>query len=246
MTTERYRILLIEGDQTERQYIEGLFEQTSSIMPDYSYAVDSCGSLKEALDLLMGGLTDIDAVLLDLDLPDSVGLNTFHVVSRVCEGSPIIILSRLGDNPDHRLAVLQAGALGCIHKPDLPATAPGECYQFLHRVITQAIASFDARQREVRERVDEALTIRDSEQEAAWKGFLRRYARRFKMIGLIFTVLLWLIIGIIGPSVSQWRIAIDPSLERHGTFFAMVLFWFTKYPEVIASLVGQRKDDNFI
>ena len=244
MRIHRHRILLIEGNSNDRQYIEALFLQTSQAIPNYVYAVDSCGSLKEAIDKLSTGkISNVDVVLLDLDLPDSLGLNTFHVVSRLCENSPIIILSQLGDNPAHRLAVLQAGALGCIFKPDLPVTRTGDCYEYLHRVITQAIATFKARERAVEERVDAALIVRESELEDHLKVIVGRYARQFKYVGLTFTLVLWVLVGIILPSINQRRVAINPSGESHGSFLMAMVFWVSKYPEMVASFLGKRRVD---
>lgn len=62
---------------------------TCSNLTQRGLQVDVAGSLKEALAII--GHPDIDAILLDLFLPDSHGLDTFYAIQKLSMGKPIVI-----------------------------------------------------------------------------------------------------------------------------------------------------------
>jgi diguanylate cyclase (GGDEF)-like protein len=106
------KILLVESD---REYLEVLRERLSSVhqvVLDIEYA----GELSEALARLTQG--GIDAVLLDLDLPDSQGMVTFERTYAFAPNVPIIVLTA---EADEQVAVssVQGGAQDYMVKSEI-------------------------------------------------------------------------------------------------------------------------------
>jgi PAS domain S-box-containing protein len=75
-------------------------------------------SLREAIAAITAG--GVDVVLLDLNLPDSSGLDTLHRFQEVAGGAPIVILSGLLDQALATAAV-QAGAQDYLIKSEMTA-----------------------------------------------------------------------------------------------------------------------------
>jgi serine phosphatase RsbU (regulator of sigma subunit) len=96
-------ILFVEDDQELAIALESGFgdDDTSD------FVIEAAPTLEAAINLLGSGRIDI--ILLDLNLPDSRGLETFSKIQRVAPELPIIILSGLADE---ELAVesVRAGA----------------------------------------------------------------------------------------------------------------------------------------
>jgi signal transduction histidine kinase/CheY-like chemotaxis protein len=83
-------ILVIEDNELDAKRISGCLV-SSSIKASYA------GSLSEALKFLSGEYL-FDAILLDLNLPDSEGINTFEAVYNRAPLIPIVILSVIEDD----------------------------------------------------------------------------------------------------------------------------------------------------
>lgn len=95
-TQERLlRVLLVEDSSTAARLVTELLGKGL-----HSHVTQRAETAEAALNYLQ--LEHPDVVLLDLNLPDSVGLSTFHRIHVRCPDTPIIILS--GDN-DIDLAV---------------------------------------------------------------------------------------------------------------------------------------------
>jgi PAS domain S-box-containing protein len=105
-------ILLIEDNTLDAIYIKELLQD--SHLSNYNLLVTD--TLKSGLELLQKG--SIDIILLDLNLPDSVGQATFKSVFNQSSGIPIIIIT---DNNDFELALklIQLKAQDYISKTDL-------------------------------------------------------------------------------------------------------------------------------
>ena len=58
-------------------------------------------------------------MLVDLNLPDGLGLDVIRYASRHCPSAESLVISMFGDE-DNVLAAIEAGALGYIHKDDTP------------------------------------------------------------------------------------------------------------------------------
>jgi len=85
------RVLLIEDDPAYARLIETLLEEEVG----GGYDVERASRLEEGLDRLKAG--NIDAVLLDLTLPDSKGLDTFVRACDAAPGVPIVVLTGFDD-----------------------------------------------------------------------------------------------------------------------------------------------------
>ena len=111
------KVLLVESD---REYVDVLREGLADARASgITIEVDWASELSEAMARLSQG--GIDAVLLDLDLPDSQGIVTFERTNAFAPDVPIIILA---EEMDESLAVttVQGGAQDCLAKDDaLPA-----------------------------------------------------------------------------------------------------------------------------
>lgn len=93
------------------------------------FFVESVGRLSDALRRLSAG--GIDLILLDLSLPDSTGIDTFHEVFRTAPEVPIVVLTGL-DDEDVGLAALRDGAQDYVLKGEISP-------RFLVRTIRFAI-----------------------------------------------------------------------------------------------------------
>ncbi|NPV74901.1 MAG: PAS domain-containing protein [Anaerolineae bacterium] len=106
------RILLVEDDPAKARQLSALLAEASA--PGFKTVRAS--RLSSALKRLRSG--EIDLVLLDLSLPDSQGMDTFHQVIRGAPSLPIIVL---GD-PDDESPACQAvkeGAQDYLFKHEL-------------------------------------------------------------------------------------------------------------------------------
>ena len=88
---ENIKILLIEDNPGDTYLIEEHLEEFAN----FSYELKIVETLDEALSVLKK--QPFDVILLDLELPDSYGINTFLIVHNKNPLIPIIILTGLND-----------------------------------------------------------------------------------------------------------------------------------------------------
>ena len=93
---ETLRILVVEDNPADADFVHEMLTPTGSV----NYQIESVSRLAEALTRLES--KGIDLVLLDLGLPDSHGLATFHKLRQAAPDVPVIVLT--GTN-DQELAV---------------------------------------------------------------------------------------------------------------------------------------------
>lgn len=84
-------ILMVEDDPDLAGPLETAFCNAETA----EFVVERASTLKAAIALL--GSREIDVILLDLNLPDSRGLETFLKIQRIAPELPVIILSGLAD-----------------------------------------------------------------------------------------------------------------------------------------------------
>ena len=142
MNNNKIKVLLIEDDPA----YTGLLRRTLSKEKSPQFDLESASGLQAGLERLGQGGTDV--ILLDLSLPDSQGLDTFHRVHTQAPAVPILILSGC---EDERLALeaVAKGAQDYLVKGQVDG-------KMLSRVMRYAIE---------RKRAEEALAeqaIRDS------------------------------------------------------------------------------------
>jgi diguanylate cyclase (GGDEF)-like protein/PAS domain S-box-containing protein len=108
-TNEAYRILLIEPDPAEAGAIRTALAETKGLVFSVAWVRD----LSAGVDRLNTGT--IDAVLLDLFLPDCQGLATFERLLKDAPQVPVLILCGLGDE-SLAMEAAERGAQDCLLK----------------------------------------------------------------------------------------------------------------------------------
>lgn len=103
------KILLVEGNPGDARLIKELLNEVSKEQFDITHV----NRLSEAVDML--NLTRVDVVLLDLELPDSTGIDTYSKLHAFSPQTPIITLSG-GTDLSVALKVVQLGAQDCMIK----------------------------------------------------------------------------------------------------------------------------------
>src|SRR4051812_48514852 len=93
-TPEHLDILLIEDNPGDVRLVQlALMQHPSSL----SFDLHTAGKLALGIDIL--GTKHVDVVLLDLNLPDSVGFETFHKLnSRFPSVAIVVLSSSLGED----------------------------------------------------------------------------------------------------------------------------------------------------
>lgn len=81
------RVLMIEDSQVHARLVQGMLGQDQ----DHPFTVETADVLSTGLDRLVKG--GLDVILLDLNLPDSEGLETFRRTRAAAGSVPIVILS---------------------------------------------------------------------------------------------------------------------------------------------------------
>ena len=106
-------VLLVEDDAAYAAFVTQALALSGG-----HFHTTRADTLRAAIGELTAG--GIDVVLLDLDLPDSTGLDTFHRVYAMAQGAPVVILSGL---LDQSIAVtsVQAGAQDYLVKSEIEA-----------------------------------------------------------------------------------------------------------------------------
>jgi len=89
--TRRLNILVVEDNLGDYILIEQMLFEISDFQKDIHHVT----TLGEAIALMER--ISCDVVLLDLSLPDSYGIDSFHRISRLFPQTPVIILSGLND-----------------------------------------------------------------------------------------------------------------------------------------------------
>ncbi|MGE5655599.1 MAG: diguanylate cyclase domain-containing protein [Actinomycetota bacterium] len=136
MLTSNYtlKILLVEDDPADAELIEELLTSVSNIQ----FRLKAVARLGEALNCLRE--MEFDAILLDLSLPDSFGIDTVNNMKVQAATIPIVVLTALNDE-NVAFAALRRGAQDYLVKGRLHAS-------LLVRAVQYAIE---------RQRAEEAL-----------------------------------------------------------------------------------------
>jgi len=100
------RILVIEDNPGDVNLLRAMLHTASESVPQLSFELISAEYLREAVELL--SKEKFDLVILDLHLPDSVGIETYQVLSRSLPNTPVIVLSG-NDEGDLGLQTVRSG-----------------------------------------------------------------------------------------------------------------------------------------
>ncbi|MEF8794387.1 PAS domain S-box protein [Thiohalorhabdus sp.] len=109
---ETIHVLLVEDEPDEAGLVRAYLEETGGPRFEISHA-PSLAAVAETL-----GESAADVVLLDLNLPDSQGVQTLQRARGQLEGTPIILLTGQ-ENPDLAMQALDAGAHDFLTKDEL-------------------------------------------------------------------------------------------------------------------------------
>jgi len=118
-------VLLVEDNPGDAFLIADMLSGISAI----NFNLTTVDRLSKAVDFL--SKKQVDIVLLDLGLPDSVGLDTIRCIKAIGDDSPIVVLTGL-DDEQTGIAAVQVGAQDYLVKNTLRG-------KMLHRVISYAI-----------------------------------------------------------------------------------------------------------
>ena len=110
MNKDLIKVLLVEDDAVDRRIVERLLARCPQAV---EFAVESAGSVSGAVELLSS--KEYDLVLLDLNLPDSRGIETVRKVSDSNPNIPIVVLTGLNDEETGLLAI-KSGATDYLVK----------------------------------------------------------------------------------------------------------------------------------
>ena len=119
------RVLHVEDDSHDAIFIAETLSQSSS----YHCQIDHCKSLAAAQKQL--SCTNYDVVLLDLNLPDSQGLNTIDSIRELFPDQPIVVLS--GSTSDHE--AMEAVRLGAQDYLSKETVDPTQVSRVIHHAI---------------------------------------------------------------------------------------------------------------
>ncbi len=155
MSDQRLTVLLVEDNPGDARLIrESLADSNGD-----AFDLETADKLATALRRLSAG--GVDAVLLDLALPDSKGQNTFDKAKAQAPTVPIIVLTGLGDEA-LALKMVREGAQDYVAKVDLKGS-------ILSRTIRYAVERerTEQRIRRFNEELEERVRARTAELEAA-------------------------------------------------------------------------------
>ncbi|MCK5225962.1 MAG: response regulator [Planctomycetes bacterium] len=140
MNENTIRILLVDDNPGDIRLVELILTDSDQYA---QFFVDKAKSLSETIKLLANN--DYDAILLDLKLPDSSGIETVKSVNKISSDTPVIVLTGLNDEQMGLLAI-KNGATDYIVKGPLLA-------ELLIRTILYALARKQAA-REIRQAME--------------------------------------------------------------------------------------------
>jgi signal transduction histidine kinase len=157
MSESRIKILLVEDNPSDARLIHESLTETA----DSAFEIETADTLSGGLQRLsLGG---IDAILLDLGLPDSFGQETFFRAKAHALGVAIIILTGLKDD-SLALKLVQGGAQDFVAKVDVSGNN-------LTRAILYAIERerLEQRFKKLNEELEQRINERTSELQASNK-----------------------------------------------------------------------------
>ena len=113
MVEESIQILLIEDNPGDVRLIREAFSETEG--PRYKLRIAT--NLVDG-NAILGSKSDVDVILVDLSLPDSNGISTYHQVRTHALHKPIVILTGL-DDQNLALQAVKEGAQDFVGKEDI-------------------------------------------------------------------------------------------------------------------------------
>jgi serine phosphatase RsbU (regulator of sigma subunit)/DNA-binding NarL/FixJ family response regulator len=177
MDIESFRILVVEDSPADARLVQEALRQSQTSR----FELHVVGRLAEAIAFLDEG--EVDAILLDLNLPDSGGLETLARLVRRKVDAPILILTG-SDDEEMALQAVQQGAADFLVKQQEQARSLGRFLRAaierhrIHRELalkSRQLSSSEARFRNIIENDADGIVIVD---EGGSMRFANPAARR--------------------------------------------------------------------
>jgi DNA-binding NarL/FixJ family response regulator len=106
------KILLVEDNPGDARLLQEMLKEADATHLELSFAE----SLSDALQII--GEKHFDIILLDLALPDSLGIETFKKVHAQAPDVPVVVLSGF-DDETFAVKAVKAGAKGYLSKNNI-------------------------------------------------------------------------------------------------------------------------------
>ncbi|NNM16683.1 MAG: PAS domain S-box protein, partial [Bacteroidia bacterium] len=153
MELNHYHVLLVEDNPLDVKVIKQFFKQSKA---QTSFKVHSVDSLKSAIDYIK--INEISAILLDLNLTDSFGIDTFLHIKKTDSEIPVVILTATDDERLALLAVRQ-GAQDYLLKTDLSCSILTRAieYSVERKTIENDLAAVKAGQLAIIENTEDSI-----------------------------------------------------------------------------------------
>jgi two-component system cell cycle response regulator len=135
MADEQIHVLVVEDNPGDARLVHEMLREDGAA----DFALTHVASVREALEALTAEVQVIDAVLLDLTLPDESGLDTLRRVVAAGSRAVIVVMTGIGDEQLGLLA-MQAGAQDYLVKGQVDG-------RMLRRAVRYAIERQDVRLR---------------------------------------------------------------------------------------------------
>jgi DNA-binding response OmpR family regulator len=123
METKTINVLMIEDSADYAVLIQSYLSNAAAVI----YEVKHVDRLKEGLELLTNG--GFDVILLDLNLPDSTGLNTFEKAYAQAPDVPILVLTGYDDD-EFAIEAAQKGAQDYLVKGQITDSLLGRSIRY--------------------------------------------------------------------------------------------------------------------
>jgi len=140
------KVLLIDDDPDDRLIIREDFKEISH----KGFSLDCAETLTKGIQSIKAK-NDIDVVLLDLNLPDSTGLDTVLKIKKEFSMLPIIVLTGL-DDEDFSVSIVQAGAQDYLVKGQVSAALLSHSIRYAIERQSLLVELENTRQRKQREK----------------------------------------------------------------------------------------------
>ena len=156
--TGRLRVLLVEDNPADIDLIREMLPETGPV----GFRLESVSRLSEAFSRMEGG--DIDLVLLDLGLPDSQGLQTFHKLREAAPDIPIVVLTG-NKAQETAIAAVREGAQDYLVKGEVSGSLLGRSAQYAveRKRAEEALRKSERQWRNTFEAITDSVCLLDSE-----------------------------------------------------------------------------------
>lgn len=121
----RTQVLLVEDNPADARWVREMLEGDDG----EEFALHHVSTVRDAIERLTASTTDIDAVLLDLSLPDETGVNTLRRVVAAAQNAVVVVMTGQGDE-QIGVEAMQEGAQDYLVKGQVDSRALRRALRF--------------------------------------------------------------------------------------------------------------------